>query len=269
MKNLNEIVVCNDKRSEAVTLGEELFCRAYKDNDFKYMNKLLKENIKCNSCVTDIFTELINTKNYPLLKEILDGAYTSANYNYKNEHLLNLILNDIAVYNKESIKSDSCEDTILKEIFYNIQLSDIENYTLVNILTTDVFHSYLNILIDRGFDFKNSCILQLSSRDGDDCFISEATNYLDDIYNIIDYEVFDRRECEQLYNTFIKYPNVAMNIATLYPEQFLCCENEFDNTDSIGFFREEIDALKNIGVKIYTFRNVEDSMDSIFAIFKG
>lgn len=269
MINLNKVVVQDDNRSNVVTLGEELFCKAYKDNDYQYMNKLIKKDISCNSYVVGIFTEIISKRNYSLLKELLDGAYVSANYNYRGEHLLNLILNDISIYNKNKIELGSCEDMILREIFNNIKLDDIKNYTLINILTTDLFHSYLNILVDRGFDFKNSCILQLSSRDGDDCFISEATHGLDNIYNIVDCEVLDRRECEQLYQTFIKYPDVAMNIATLYPEQFLYCNNEFDDTDSIGFLRSEIDNLKSMGLKIYAFRDISSNLDDIFTIFRG
>lgn len=271
MNNLNQIVRESNNRSEILTLGEYLFCDAYVNENTSLMNDLLKHNIKCNDDVYDIFTEIIKEGEFALLKEILDGAYTYDNYNYRGEHLLNIILNQIPLYHRELRNTDNAfVHEILSNTFHNIKLSDIEDYNLIHILSNKLFHPYIPILIDRGFDSKNSCILQLSSRDGDDCFISEATRNLDSLYKrMITYEVFDRYDCEGLFNTFIKFPEVAMDIATLYPEQFLYCENEFDNTDSVGFTREEVKKLKSMGLNIFAFRDVDDCFKDVFTIYRG
>lgn len=254
--NLNEVVINSNWRDKISTKGHIMFCEAFTNNDIELMKKLLSRNIGFNADMEEIFKKMIENSEFELLHLIIKDYEGFTNLNYRGECLLNSILNMIIVYGNEFEMDKSKEATIIS-ILKSIDFKYIEGYTMVNCLTNYNVCKYLSLLIDRGLNFSNYCILQLSSRDGDDCFISEATNGLDDEYEIWSYEVLDRESCKRIYNNFTTYPQLITQMATLYPEQFLCNENEWDNTDSIGFTIEEMQKLKDIGVNFYSFRGDE------------
>lgn len=254
--NLNEVIVHSDWRDKITTMGQRIFCDAFAKKDVELMKMLLSKNIGFNAEMDNIFKEIVECGDFELLYSIIKDYKNFTNLNYRGECLLNLILNTIVVFGRNHEMSKSKEATIIS-ILKSIDFKHIEGYAIINCLSDYNIGKYLTVLVERGFNFSEYYILQLSSRDGDDCFISEATNGLDEEYEIWSYEVLDRESCKRIYYNFTTYPQLITQMATLYPEQFLCNENEWDNTDSIGFTIEEMTKLKDIGVNFYSFRGDE------------
>lgn len=251
-ENLNEVVIASDSRDIIETRGQQMFCEAYANGDFSLMISLLSKNIGWNLKMKNIFTDLMKKDSFEIL-DIIECCSKHKNYNYREESILDFMLNEIALSN-EYIERNSFKELILETILRDIKFDELSDHTLVSCIKNTTVSKYLNTLIDRGLDFSNYCILQLSSRDGDDCFISEATNGLDDTYRVISSEILSREECECIYLSLINNPRLNINLATLYPEEFICEYNDDDNADYIGFTFDEIRDLKEKGIKFYSFR---------------